>query len=185
MTPLVLTLAIAAAAPAPNGGPCPACSARFAFDGALRRVVLDGMQSSLADVTHVATGDLDEDGRADTIAAGGSTYTVLSLADGTFLPGPTLLPLNGTHAVGLADMDGDGHLDVVAGGNAVQVVRGNGLGGFLTPSPAVTPSAPVVDLAVADFDVDGRPDVAVVFGNGAPHSVTIYRGTGGGGLALL
>jgi hypothetical protein len=81
----------------------------------------------------VATGDWNEDGRADlAVAHGGSTLTIL-LGQGGFRVGPrqeipaTVAP---TWVVA-SDMDGDRHQDlVVTGDGGTRILTGDGTGGF-------------------------------------------------------
>lgn len=66
-----------------------------------------------------------------------------------------------------ADFNRDNMLDlVVAGTNGLELLPGDGAGGFKTAvSLPVLP--PIGDLVVADFDQDGRPDIAALSGSGA------------------
>ena len=83
----------------------------------------------------------------------------------------------GLYSVALADCDGDGHLDVVSAKEAVIVIlRGDGLGG-LSKETDFAAGAPAADVAVGDFNGDGKPDLvaagyasntADVLLNGAP-----------------
>ena len=69
----------------------------------------------------------------------------------------------------LADLDGDGRLDVAASGmrdflgsNAVAAtLAGLGDGRFAAAKLTELPTAWATDVAVADFNADGRPDLAV------------------------
>jgi hypothetical protein len=180
MRPTILALLLALAAKGTaDAGQCPTCS-RTWFQGTVQRFGFgEGVQTA-----NLAVGDLDEDGRADFAAAGGTIFILLANTDGIFRRGPDVSVGNASEAVAMADMDGDGHLDVVAGGLGVGVTRGDGNGGFLPPSPGVGASAPIADLAIGDFDGDGMLDAAAVHGDSA-NLVSIYRGTGGGGLQLL
>jgi hypothetical protein len=146
----------------------------------------------------VATGDFNKDGKLDLAVAnvnGGSLSTgnirvLLGNGDGTFQsagkfdsPGPSYLKT--------ADLNADGNLDLVASAyqaNGVAVLLGNGDGTFRA---AVTYSvgSQATDVAVADFNSDGKPDLAVggyyaglfiMLGNGdgsfqAPASLTSQR----------
>ncbi|HYV86051.1 MAG TPA: FG-GAP-like repeat-containing protein [Patescibacteria group bacterium] len=82
------------------------------------------------------------------------------------------------------DMDGDGFLDVVTAAyvsDAVEVLLGNGEGGFASPLEYPAGHQPL-SLAVGDFNADGHPDVAVVgraTQNGPPDLFLLTGGAGG------
>jgi hypothetical protein len=95
-------------------------------------------------------------------------------------------------AVAVGDLDGDGRPDVVVANEAANQGT-NGISVFLnrTPVGATTPSfAPRVDLAtpadpisiaIADFNGDGKPDIAV--SNWAADSISIFLNTTAVGAA--
>jgi hypothetical protein len=116
----------------------------------------------------VATGDLNGDGSPD-LAVANRTSNDVSIyygrGDGTF--NPQLRPGAGAQPVELAiaDFDQDGHADlVVANWASLDLTEFVGRSdGTLAPGvriPLNGLSAPT-SLAVADFDGDGRPDLAV------------------------
>jgi hypothetical protein len=102
--------------------------------------------------------DANRDGVPDFIA-GGETYQNLFSANGTY-SGKSLSSLVPEDAVG--DFNHDGILDYATGsGNTLYVYFGNSSGGF-TPGPVATgPSA--AKYVVADFNGDGRPDIAALY----------------------
>ncbi|MBH8561146.1 VCBS repeat-containing protein [Nostoc sp. CENA67] len=80
-----------------------------------------------------------------------------------------------------------GGLDIITanlGVDTVSVLQGNGSGGF---APAVNYSAGLspesLALAVADFDGDSKPDVALANRNGFNGQVSVLRGQGNGAFA--
>ena len=94
----------------------------------------------------------------------------------------TVAPLEATNprSVAIADFNGDGNADIVvtnSSTNNVGVLLGNGSGGFAAPLTFTTDAmSGVFGIAVADFNGDRRPDVAVTnTGSTASNdSVTIF-----------
>ena len=145
------------------------------------------------DATAVAIGDFNNDGCADlaigtinntngqaNISLGNCTG---SFSSGTFIPTLTQRVTD----IATADFNGDGNLDLAVTNalgyntqptNAVRILFGNGAGGFGSPADFEVGSQPV-DLEVADFNSDGRPDIAVVAFT-TTNTVRILLNTGGG-----
>lgn len=134
--------------------------------------------------------DLDGDGVLDIASAyeGGGTsglVTALGNGDGTFGPASTMLT-GRDHASSLAalDLDADGRLDLAVAHGApfslgsgqrtgdVTVFRGHGDGSFAAPI-AFGLGSGAVALFAADFDGDGRTDLAAV--NESPAEVVFVR----------
>jgi len=118
---------------------------------------------SLSSQDSVAVGDFDGNGTLDFIAANGSDGSVsvfLNNGDGIFVvENKFYVPSPGTIA-GVADFNGDGILDILLTGSRLAILPGLGDGTFAT---AVTNFSTLVSpqyIAVADFDGDGRPDIA-------------------------
>jgi hypothetical protein len=122
-----------------------------------------------------AVGDLNGDGNPDLMAGQGSmTATVLiNGGNATFTVGPTvdLWPSAGaTGPVTLADLNGDQKPDLVTGLNGneepsiVSVLYGNGDGSFAQfPIYGASTSQTPGPLVAADFNNDGKPDLATSF----------------------
>lgn len=97
-------------------------------------------------------------------------------------PGGRLTIGKGRGSLALADLNTDGRLDLVVAndeGDTVTVFLGDGKGGFASApgSPFPAGSAPN-DIAVADFDGDGKPDLA--FPNHETKVLTVLLGDGRG-----
>ncbi len=145
----------------------------------------------------VAVADVNQDGALD-LAAGNLTSptlsTLLGNGDGSFrshaVYGPPLV--NAPARVVPGDLNRDGRADVaVLGGNGtVTLLNGDG-SGALTPAGNV--ALQLVSLTLADFDLDGRLDLA---GATAERAVGVARrtssgsflpfeGRGGGGTSAI
>ena len=114
----------------------------------------------------VQAGELTGDGFTDLLTANRFSRNLSILAgvgNGTFVPGPTLglgLPVNDAVPV---DLDQDSVMDIVtanADANSVSVFLGIGNGKFRSPTSSSTDSY-AASLAIADFALNGFPDVAV------------------------
>ena len=125
------------------------------------------------------TADLDGDGRPDIAVVNYDNSTVSIFQNQTsqgwitansFATHIDLAAGTGPTTITAADLDGDGKLDLVTGavqGYSTSVHRNMSLVGLLTTnsfSPRVDFSTPgwTHDVAVADFDGDGKPDISAV-----------------------
>lgn len=142
-----------------------------------------------ASADHIATGDVDGDGRPD-LVGGGSVGFWFATATAAESFGPAYGPGVGPAAgVDLGDLDHDGDLDAVRSyGGGYSVVLGDGAGGWTDHTAYESPTLTLFgQVAIADFDGDHDPDV-VVFENGEQ---SIRHGDGDAGfgdeqvLALL
>ena len=142
----------------------------------------------------VATGDVNGDGLTDLVVTNntaGDTYdlaVLLGNGNGTFKPAQNEhLGFLSADAV-LADVNGDHKLDLVTDAG-VALGNGNGTFGAVIPYPALTNAVPT-HVAVADFNKDGFPDIAVSTTNapgviGGGDAVSILKGNGTGNFTLL
>jgi len=132
--------------------------------------------------------DLNADGKDDLIVGqAGGLAVLLGNGDGTFRPAPGSPYVgNGGNGLFAADVNGDGKPDIVAVGFissvgfGVSVLLGNGDGSFhAAPGPPRVVSGAnhrTQAGALADFNGDGTPDLAVVNTDG----LTILLGNGDG-----
>jgi hypothetical protein len=143
----------------------------------------------IPNVTGVAAGDLNGDQRPDVVFAGvtgPSVYYALRKAsnDG-FHPPVQLTTGTGVKAmVGIVDLTGDGQPDILAStqnqkGLDVWVQRDDGTFAKQPDSPFPV-GGDAYGIAIADFNADGRPDVAVAAYTS--DSVVLFVGQVGGGL---
>jgi len=132
----------------------------------------------------VAIGDVNGDGKLDVVAAnqsGDNVSVLLGNGNGTLqtavnYPGPAG---DVAESVAIGDVNGDGKPDLVvtflfdfSSPGVVSVLLGNGDGTFQTPVsyPAgITPDS----AAVADFNGDGKPDLAVANSDSGNVSVLL------------
>jgi hypothetical protein len=138
----------------------------------------------------VAVGDFNIDGKPDLAVANNNSNDVTILL-GNGIGGfaqPIGSPVgagNRPISVAVSDFNLDGSPDLAVGNissNDVTILLGNGSGGF---SPSAGSPVGVGDLprfvAVGDFNLDGKPDLAVT--NGSSGNVTILLGNGSGGFS--
>jgi hypothetical protein len=127
------------------------------------------------------------------IALGTAAVCLVSLVAGaaaagrtnlSFAPGPLVPAGPAPASAAVVDLNGDGKLDVaVANGgywNDVRVLLGDGAGGFGEHGSPVAVGAYPRAMTSADFDGDGKADLAIVTGAGL---VRILLGDGAGGVA--
>lgn len=156
-------------------------------DGTFQTAVEDALSSS-GGIT-VAT-DVNGDGRIDLVVGQGSSFAVLlGNGDATFQAPILVQSYGGIGGIAVGDLNGDGKLDVVTGdavlGGYCTVFLGNGDGTFGAPStvgPLVS-NRRVYGVSLADFNGDGRLDLAAADGGDTmadPVGFQVMMGNGDG-----
>jgi|GEM_PF-2497816 len=146
----------------------------------------------------ISVGDFNRDGRRDLIAAlpnSNSIAILLGGANGTFTASPTIFAVGIQPMVtAVGDFNNDNLLDAAVAGNSgssssggsIIILLGNGAGSFTQSStPVNIPSSPN-SIVSADFNSDGRLDVAVASTSSfssSVGSVSVAFGTGDGRFA--
>jgi hypothetical protein len=117
----------------------------------------------------VAVGDFNDDGRLDVVKTNASRANVALLlgnGDATFQAETRIDQSGSSDAVATGHFDADAFLDVAVRQEetgAVKILLGNGEGTFRAGGTYSLGAASTVDwtgLAIADFNRDGRPDLA-------------------------
>ncbi len=113
--------------------------------------------------------DMTGDGRADLITANKGDNSISILRSDATTPNFTVSNIDGVtspKAIAVGDFNLDGKMDLVAGNSTAEggrIVLGSGNGGVLTSKNlGMVTTANERSLAVADFNMDGKADIAAV-----------------------
>ena len=141
----------------------------------------------------IAVADVNHDGNPDILVANvdaGSVSVLLGDGKGNFhnAPGSPVAAGHLPNDIAVADMNGDGNLDLVIANHQapyLTILLGDGTGKF-SPAPGspfdVHSNPHPHGIAVADFDGDGKPDVAT--DSWGVNQIELLSGNGKGGLRL-
>jgi uncharacterized protein (TIGR03437 family) len=174
-------------------------------------------QGLFTSIVGLAAGDFNKDGKLDLAVSDNTNATVsILLGDGTgkfpaendYAAGYGVASSSAVGNIFAMDLDGDGNLDVVAGSghpdvltatpylsDAVVVLFGRG-DGTLNGPPAYRVGTGMNTVAVADFNGDGKPDIAAASGSlwvllssgggnfKTPVSISLGSGVSADGLAV-
>src|SRR5262249_55064404 len=133
-----------------------------------------------ARVTAIALSDLNQDGTADIIATtSDGAWRVLS--ENRHYAAPQRAAKGDALPARFVDLNGDGLADkLVMSGKSLFVSFADGRGGFGLERPIELPHV-ATSFAIADFDGDGKADIAV--STAFSSQISILLGDGSGGFA--
>lgn len=147
----------------------------------------------------LAVADVDGDGKLDILVGDQASSSVLvyrnqatpgALSLGSFAPPVSFAAGSYPHGLRVADLNGDGLPEILVAnysGNSISILQNLGSGGDLTtnsfaPQYALAAGPNPTDVAVADFNGDGRPDlVTTAFGG---TQLSVFRNVAEAGMAV-
>lgn len=135
---------------------------------------------------NLAAGDFNGDGKPDLAVVSTTGLTILlGNGDGTFQSPANYESGAGAQYIAVADFNEDGKPDLVVAndspvGAGASVLLGNGDGTFQAPV-SLSAGAPSLFVAVADFNLDGNPDIVVT----TIDSTSVFLGNGDGTFKSL
>jgi len=136
----------------------------------------------------LAAADLNADGKSDLIMdSGEELWVFLGNGNGTFDTNPRRSPAPASGRALLVDLNRDGKVDIAlvaqGGGIAVAMGKGDGTFGSFTNFP-ITGGSEAIQVIAADFNGDGKPDLAATNRGPAPNfqgtTVSVLLGNGDG-----
>jgi hypothetical protein len=152
------------------------------------RVDLSAIPSSTDNPIGMVVGDVDSDGRLDILICNRSANQMLiyrnisspgTLNASSFAAPMAFAAASDPRHVRLADIDLDGRPEMIVasyGANTISLFRNTSMPGTISFASRVDfAAAGIYDVAIADLDSDGKPDIAAV--NASATSISIYRNT--------
>ncbi|MBT2762513.1 S-layer homology domain-containing protein [Paenibacillus sp. ISL-20] len=114
-------------------------------------------------VTDMKSGDFNDDGHLDIAAVtdGMMVYLLYGQGDGTFRPPQSQSILGVPYSLEVGDFDRDGNLDLLIG-TQVGVFLWYGEGNGTFPDTRMISLMLSQDVTIADFDLDGMTDIAIL-----------------------
>jgi hypothetical protein len=157
--------------------------------GAIPTFVRQMHTTGLSGPRELAIGDIDVDGKADLVVADETSHRILTYrntfpAGGAFTFNAPAIAITGTapRGVALGDLDGDGKQDIAVvnmTSNSVSVFRNTSVAGAIslsTKTDFTTGTSPR-EIALADLDGDGRPEMTASSNTASSASLTGFRNT--------
>ena len=151
--------------------------------------------SVLAQTPFVASGDFNNDGKTDLVATRyhhGEIAVFFGNGNGTFTPatGSSFTAGLSPWALAVSDFNGDGdsdlaitdHATINTNQTAVVILLGNGSGSFSSPATYSVGRRPA-SIAVADYNLDGKPDLATADDDSNALSILLGNADGTFGTA--
>ncbi|MGH8092160.1 MAG: FG-GAP repeat domain-containing protein [Chthoniobacterales bacterium] len=132
-------------------------------------------------IQQLLVADFNRDGNLDIAVSdytNGSTLVLLGDGHGGF-GAPIVTPIGGG-LMAVGDFNGDGIPDLAVATTDLQILLGDGAGGFTVGSSYSFGAGNPTTVAVADFNRDGHVDLAVSTINSPPTEVATFLGDGTG-----
>lgn len=129
--------------------------------------------------------DFDGDGHKDFIAAGGASVADILIGDGTFTFTQSSINTTSNEVSAVVDFDGDGVKDllisrdvpILSNAGTIDIYDGDGNGNFGTQWFFRRFRAGGYRVEIADFNNDGKNDIATLINNGTYDALSILLNT--------